>query len=193
MRDASVRQFGCRLAGLTARLRAPALTTAFVVLIAILIAIPTASTASAQTGTISGTVTGDAGQPLAGAQVSLVGTGLGTATNATGKYSIVNVPPAQYRIRAQMIGHRPVENALTVTPGNTVTQDFALKTQAIALDAIVVTGTAGAARQREVGNAVSQIDVATIPEPPSNVGELLQGRTTGVTVMQSSAMAGSGS
>src|SRR5258708_38046245 len=61
--------------------------------------------AQTRTGTITGTVTGDAGQPMPGAQVALVGTGLGTATNASGKYTIVNVPAAQYRIRAQMIGH----------------------------------------------------------------------------------------
>ena len=66
-----------------------------------------AASAQGQTGTITGTVVGEAGQPLPGAQVGLVGTGLGTATNTNGKYTIVNVPAAQYRIRAQMIGHRP--------------------------------------------------------------------------------------
>ena len=33
------------------------------------------ASAQAQTGTISGTVTGEIGQPIAGAQVALVGTG----------------------------------------------------------------------------------------------------------------------
>src|SRR5436190_3040927 len=76
--------------------------------------------AQVQTGTVSGTVTGEIGQPIAGAQVALVGTGLGTLTNPNGKYTIVNVPAAQYRVRAQMIGHRPVENPVTVTGGTTV-------------------------------------------------------------------------
>ena len=149
--------------------------------------------AQTQTGTVSGTVTGEIGQPLAGAQVALVGTGLGTLTNPNGKYTIVNVPAAQYRVRAQMIGHRPVENPVTVTGGGTVTQDFVLRRQVIALDEVVVTGTAGAARQREVGNAVGQIDVAKLDEPQGNIGQLLQGRSTGMTVTQSSAGAGSGS
>src|SRR6185503_9369397 len=107
--------------------------------------------------------------------------------------TIVNVPVASYRIRAQMIGHRPVENPVTVTAGGTATQDFVLRTQVIALDEVVVTGTAGAARQREVGNAVAQVDVNKIQEAPANVGSLLQGRATGMTVTQSSAAAGSGS
>ena len=57
------------------------------------------SRAAAQTsGTITGTVTGEAGNVLANAQVSLVGTTLGTMSNASGKYTIVNVPAAAYRI-----------------------------------------------------------------------------------------------
>lgn len=146
-----------------------------------------------QTGTVTGSVAGETGQPLQGAQVSLVGTRLGTVTAANGKFTIVNVPAAQYRLRAQMIGHRALEEPITVTAGATVTHNFVLRTQVIALDEVVVTGTAGAARQREVGNAVSQIDVGKITAPPTNVGELLQGSTTGMTVMTSSAMAGSGS
>src|SRR5437867_148145 len=108
--------------------------------------------AQSQTGTISGRVIGEVNEPLVGAQVRVVGTGLGTLTGENGRYSIVNVPAASYRLRAQMIGHRPVEVGVTVTAGRTTTYDFTLKSQVLALDALVVTGTAGAARQREVGN-----------------------------------------
>jgi TonB-dependent starch-binding outer membrane protein SusC len=152
-----------------------------------------AVTAHAQTGTISGRVIGESEQPIVGAQVRLVGTGLGTLTGEGGRYSIVNVPAAEYRIRVQMIGHRPVEVPVRVAAGQTLTQDFTMRRQVLELDALVVTGTAGAARQREVGNSISQIDMAKVAEPPVNVGQLLQGRTTGMTVMTSSAMAGSGS
>src|SRR5262245_15685196 len=71
--------------------------------------------AHAQTGTISGRVISESEQPIVGAQVRLVGTGLGTLTGDGGRYSIVNVPAAEYRIRAQMIGHRPVEVPVRVT------------------------------------------------------------------------------
>ncbi len=149
--------------------------------------------AQTPTATIGGRVTGENGQPIAGAQVRLVGTGLGTLTADNGRYTIVNVPVAQYRIRAQMLGHRPVERPLTLGAGQTATEDFALRKQVLELDALVVTGTAGAARQREVGNAVSQIDMSKVQEPPQNIGQLLQGRAPGMTVMSSSAGAGSGS
>src|SRR5262245_21207684 len=144
-------------------------------------------------GTITGRVTGEAGDALVGARVQVVGTVLGTLTGEGGRFTIVNVPTAQYRVRAQMIGHRPTEQAVAVTSGQTTAADFVLRTQVLALDALVVTGTAGAARQREVGNSITQLDVSKIQEPPANVSQLLQGRTTGATVMPSSAMAGSGS
>lgn len=144
-------------------------------------------------GTISGTVAKENGPPLAGAQVLVVGTGLGTRTGEDGRFTIVNVPAGAHRLRAQMLGHRPVEHGITVVAGQTLTHDFAMRTEAIGLDAVVITGTAGQARQREVGNAVSQIDMTKIQQPPQSVGALLQGRATGMTVMQSSAQAGSGS
>ena len=146
-----------------------------------------------QTGTITGRVTSDAGQNLAGAQVHLTGTALGALTGEDGKFTIANVPAAQYRLRAQMIGHRPVEVPITVTAGRTTTQDFSLKAQALALDALVVTGTAGSARNREIGNAVASIDMAKVQLPPADVSQLLQGQAPGMTVMPSSGMAGSGS
>src|SRR5918999_1281920 len=149
-------------------------------------------TAQTSTGTVSGRVVADNSQPLVGAQVSLRGTGLGTRTGDNGRYTLVNVPAGQYRLRAQMLGHRPVEDTLTVVAGQTVTRDVTMRVEALGLDALVVTGTPGAARQREVGNAVTQINVATLPAPPSTLGQLLQGRAAGVTVMPSSASAGSG-
>ena len=155
----------------------------------------TAASLGAQTptGTISGRVTGESNQPLVGAQVRLVGTGLGTLTDDNGRYTLVNVPVAQYRVRAQMLGHRPVERAISVIAGQPLAEDFALRRQVLELDAMVVTGTAGAARQREVGNAVTQIDLSKVQEPPANVSALLQGRAPGMTVMPSSAGSGSGS
>lgn len=149
--------------------------------------------AQTQTGTVSGRVTGGNNQPLLGAQVHLVGTGLGTRAGESGRYTIVNVPVGQYRLRTQMLGHRPVEHAITVADGQVVTQDITMRAEAIGLDALVITGTAGQARQREVGNAISQIEVSKVQQPASTVSDLLQSRAPGMQVMQSSAMAGSGS
>ncbi|MGQ0641783.1 MAG: TonB-dependent receptor domain-containing protein [Gemmatimonadaceae bacterium] len=159
----------------------------------IALALAAAGVQGQQTGTISGRVIVEgSGQPLEGAQVYLVGTALGSRTAANGRYTIANVTAAQHRVRAQMIGFRPMEQTATVVAGQTATLDYAMKQQAISLDALVVTGTAGTARNREVGNSISQIDLTTV-QPPANVGQLLQGRSAGMTVMPSSAGSGSGS
>ncbi len=149
--------------------------------------------AQTPTASITGRVIGENGQPINGAQVRLVNTTLGTLTADNGRYTLGNLPVGQYRIRAQMLGNRPIERAVTLVQGQTLTEDFTLRKQVLELDAVVVTGTAGATRQREVGNAVAQIDMAKVQEPPQNVGQLLQGRAPGMTVMTSSAGSGSGS
>src|SRR5918999_4027998 len=79
--------------------------------------------AQTPTGTVSGRVVADNNQPLAGAQVSLRGTGLGTRTSNNGRYTIVNVPAGPYRLRTQMLGHRPVEDTVTIVAGQTTTRD----------------------------------------------------------------------
>ena len=144
------------------------------------------------TGTIGGRVVDQAGQPVVNAQVFLVGTSLGTLTGANGRFTLVNVPANTYRLRVERIGTRPAEVSVTVQAGQTLTQDFTLREEALGLDQIVVTGTAGAARRREVGNSIAQINLADVQEPPLNLSSLLQGRSPGMTVIPSSGMAGSG-
>jgi TonB-dependent SusC/RagA subfamily outer membrane receptor len=145
------------------------------------------------TGTILGRVVSETNQPLIGVPVFLVGTSLGTLSGANGRYSLVNVPAGNYRLRVERIGTRTIEVAITVQAGQSLTQDFTLREEALGLDQIVVTGTAGAARRREVGNSVTQINLANVQEPPLNLSSLLQGRSPGMTVMAGSGMAGSGS
>jgi len=145
------------------------------------------------TGIVTGQVVDAAsGRPLASAQVYLVGTGLGALTNQNGRYIILNVPVGDYTIRVERIGHATATQEVTVTSGEPVTVNFSLATEALGLDEIVVTGTAGAARRREVGNSIAQINLGEVEEPVVSVDGLLQGRVTGMTVLQSSGMAGGG-
>jgi len=147
----------------------------------------------AQDGTITGMVTDAASsRPMGSVQVYLVDTSLGTLTNQGGRYLILNVPAGTYQVRAERIGYETQTQEVTVTAGGTSSVDFSLSAQALGLDEIVVTGTAGAARRREVGNTIAQVDVADLPEPVVNTDAILQGRVPGMTVLQSSGMAGSG-
>jgi TonB-dependent starch-binding outer membrane protein SusC len=151
-----------------------------------------ASALHAQSGTIVGRVlSDDSGQPLTGVQISVSGTGAGALTAADGRYSVA-VPTGERSVRVEMIGYATETRSVTVTAGQAVTADFSMRLDALLLDAIVVTGAAGQARRREVGNAISQIDLDQIAQPVPNIGNLIQGRSTGVRVSFESAEVGAG-
>ena len=150
--------------------------------------------AAAQDGAVTGMVTDAASErPVSSVQVLLVGTSLGTLSRDNGRFVILNVPPGEYTLRASRIGYAAVEAQITVVPGRSAEQDFAIAAQALGLDEIVVTGTAGAARRREIGNAITQLDMdRDVVGPPVNIDALLQARVPGMSVTQSSASAGGG-
>ncbi|MFQ5603105.1 MAG: TonB-dependent receptor [bacterium] len=61
---------------------------------------------SGTSGKIAGKVVeAESGEPLPGANVILMGTTMGAATDLGGKFIILNVPPGTYNIKASMIGY----------------------------------------------------------------------------------------
>lgn len=144
-------------------------------------------------GTIRGSVTARATmRPLTGAQVFLPGTGRGTVSNAGGQFLIPNVPVGQHTVRVQMLGFATTEQTVTVAAGEVVQVEFSLTEQALALDEVVVTGQAGQARRREVGNAITQINMSAVKEPAPTVENLIQASSPGVRVAVTDATVGSG-
>jgi TonB-dependent starch-binding outer membrane protein SusC len=147
---------------------------------------------SAQEGTITGQVV-DAGtrQPLGQTQINVAALRIGALSEGSGRFSIQNVPPGTHVVRAQRLGFRTVEQTVTVAAGQAVVVNFELAPQALALDEVVVTGTAGQARRREVGNQITQLNVTEMNEPVRDVGALLQGRVAGATIREGSGNSGS--
>ncbi len=153
-----------------------------------------AAPVAAQNGTINGRITESGTQrPVVGVQISVGSSGLGAISEPDGRYSILNVPPGSYTLRVLRIGYKVLTRDVSVTARQTTVADFELSTEVLGLDEIVVTGTAGAARRREVGNSIAQVNLANIAEPPVSVDALLQARVPGMTVIQSSGQVGSGS
>ncbi len=152
----------------------------------------TAARASSVTGTV---IDSRSGQPLPGAQVNVVGTMIGAATDAQGRYRIVNVPSGAVRLRARLLGYAAVERTLMMEDGRGYSADFSLTSSPLSLDAVVVTGTAGGSQVREIGNAVGRVDAAAIAEisPAVNVQQLLGQRDPGVVVQPAAGMVGAGS
>lgn len=150
--------------------------------------------ARADRGTVRGRVIRiGTSSAVARAQVFVAGTRLGAMTDDDGNYQIANVPTGGQHVRVRMLGYAPAEQEVQVTAGAVVTADFALHPAAIALDEIVVSGTAGQARRREVGNAVGQINAADISTAGLDVSRMLQGRVAGVSVSGTGGNTGAGS
>jgi TonB-linked SusC/RagA family outer membrane protein len=153
-------------------------------------AVPLAAQA---TGTIRGKVVEAGSQrPLNGVQVVVDGTTRGGLTNAAGEYTIASVPAGSHTVRASMVGFTSSAQTITLAGNATATADFTLSQSAISLDALVVTGTPGATTKRAVGAAVANIAAAEVTEkaPVTDVSQLLQARTPGLTLIQPSGSAG---
>ena len=155
------------------------------------------ATAQQPTGVVRGRVTiVGSGRPLAGAQVSIKGTTRGALADASGAYAITGVNVGAAVVRAEIIGYKADEQPVTVAANATATVNFQLSESAIGLDEIVVTGTTGRGQaKRTLGNSVSTVKAAEVTEaaPINSVPQLLQGRTPGVTMMQSTGVVGGGS
>ena len=98
----------------------------------------TLSTLFAQ-GSLSGVVKDDQGTPLAGANVYLAGTELGSATDAGGKYNIANVKPGNYTLVISYLGYNTEKFEVNVTGMSNT--DATLTPSALEIAALQVTGT----------------------------------------------------
>src|SRR5881396_28189 len=148
---------------------------------------------SAQTGSVQGTVTAAAtSEPVVGAEVTIAGTNIGVRTGPDGRFTLGNVAAGLRELRILAIGYRLATLRLTITADQVTQTNVQLTPSVLQLDAVVVTGTAGLARVREVGNSIAQVNLSQVKDPPANMDQLLQARAPGLSVMQTSGMAGEG-
>ena len=93
------------------------------------------------TGTITGTVVDSATrQPIAGVNVVIEGTRLGTISRDDGTFTIGGVPAGTHTVRARRIGYGSVPVVVSVSDGSSVAVAFALEKRAAVLDEVVVVG-----------------------------------------------------
>jgi Ca-activated chloride channel family protein len=123
-------------------------------------------------------VTADTGSPLQGVRILLEGTGLGTLTDADGRYRL-DVLPEQLggnpRLIAVLIGFTAEEISIPLggaVPGGTLTIDFALTVQPMELEEPAVTGApAQMSMDKAVGGhrvAASEVRFRHDPRPDWN-------------------------
>ena len=99
--------------------------------------------AVAQTGKLSGKVTDlTTGEPLIGANVIVVGTSLGAATDVKGEYSISNINSGTYEIKSSYIGYQSItQTNVRVSAGLTTELNFQLPGEGISVGEVVVVET----------------------------------------------------
>ncbi len=161
---------------------------------ALALLIATATSVQAQaTGTIAGRVVdADNGQPIAAAQITISGTQFGRATGDDGRYSLSGIPAGTQTVIIRRIGYQQQSRSVTLRANGTVTLDVSLVKSSVSLTGVVVTAT-GEERKKEVGNAVTTLSSADFEKAGAgNTQQILQGRSTGVTVLANGGTPGAG-
>ena len=152
-----------------------------------------ATAAGAQAGTISGTVIdARSGLPLPAVSVAVDGSTSTARSGTRGEFRLANVPGATARLRLTRIGYQATNIDARV---GDATVRVTMSELAIKLDAVVISGTAGEAQRRSLGNSVGQVDVATtlaLSGPPAKLQDLLSSNVPGVRIMRASGGVGTG-
>lgn len=102
----------------------------------------TLASAASVTGKIAGTITdADTGEALIGANVYIVELETGSVADVDGNYFILNINPGEYTLRVSYIGYQTiVVSNVHVTTGRTNRLDFAMKSESLVSEEIVVLG-----------------------------------------------------
>lgn len=146
------------------------------------------------------TVTGrvrdaDTGGPLAGVQVVIRGTRFGALSNSAGVYTLLaQLASGSYMLEAQMIGRETQTQAITLGTERVVNvPELTMRTTALSLGEIVVTGTAAPTARRALGNAVSTVEGRSLNETPAiTIDQAIQGKVAGAVITSNTGNPGGG-
>jgi outer membrane receptor for ferrienterochelin and colicins len=134
----------------------------------------TVQLSTAQTATISGKIIAE-GNPVAFANIRLVGNSIGVATDISGVYKINKILAGNYLVKVSCIGFNKMEKSVTIKDGDTITLNFDLTNFANTLSEVVITGT-----MKEVSRSESPVPVEVYTptyfkkNPTPNIYEALQ-------------------
>ncbi|MBU1820861.1 MAG: TonB-dependent receptor, partial [Bacteroidetes bacterium] len=133
--------------------------------------------AKAQERKVMGRVTDASSNGIPGVTVLVKGTQTGSNTNENGNYSI-NVNGSNDVLVFSFVGFKSQE----ITVGNQSVINVSMEEDINSLEEVVVTGYTSE-RKKDIIGSVSVVDTkSTLQQPSSNLGNMLQGRASGVTV-----------
>ena len=147
----------------------------------------------ADTTVITGQVTSEGGIPVPSAIVTVSALRLSTQTNDAGRFrlTVAGATARAETLHVTRLGYRPKDVAFTLAAGS-VNVNVVMTTTAVALDQIVVTGTAGNQEVKAQSAVVATIDATDLlaKAPVINVNEMLYARTPGVSLTVASGVSG---
>ena len=127
-------------------------------------------------GTVKGTVNDEAGEPIIGASVKVVGSNTGAATDLNGQFSVVAAQNGQLEI--SYVGYQTQK----VRIGGRSNITVVLKEDAQMLNDVVVVGY-GTMKKSDISGSVATINKEQMERKvPVNVAQALQGAAAGVMV-----------
>ena len=140
-----------------------------------------------ETKKVTGTVIDQAGEPLIGATVKIVGSQAGgTVTDLDGNF-VMNVPKGAKQVQISYVGYKTATVNITGNP-----LKVTLREDSNVMEELVVIGY-GSVKKGDVTNAVAQIKGDDLEDRPvSNMASALQGELAGVEVRTTSGAPGSG-
>jgi TonB-linked SusC/RagA family outer membrane protein len=139
------------------------------------------------TVTIHGRITNKNGEPLVGATVSVKGTKQGTITGESGAFELRGVT-GNAMIAITSIGYENKE----IPAGKNFPANIVLSTTASGLNEIVVVGY-GQQKKADITGAIASVGVKDLKGiPVATVGQMLQGKLSGVRITQTSGRPGEG-
>ncbi|MDB4914787.1 MAG: TonB-dependent outer membrane protein SusC/RagA [Gemmatimonadetes bacterium] len=152
---------------------------------------PTIS-AQAGTGRITGIVTEtESGQAIADVNVSIVGTALGSHTDAEGRFAIASVAAGRYQLRFSRLGFAARTDSVVITAGGTTVHAAQLRRVSVTLDQVVVVGY-GTQKRSDLTGSVASVTPHVEQTPITSLEQTLQGAAPGVIVSTASSAPGGG-
>jgi outer membrane receptor for ferrienterochelin and colicins len=94
---------------------------------------------------------------IAFVNIMVTNTTIGTATDETGHYQLINMPEGEYTIIAQSLGYKPSEQTISIKSGETIELNFELQTDALGLNEVVVTGDRNKKNRKESTTVVNTL------------------------------------
>jgi hypothetical protein len=91
---------------------------------------------------LSGVVRNDQGEPLAGAQLMVWGSGGTTTTRDDGRFTIADLPAGTQTVEARYVGYAPARRTVNLVSGHTVATTITMSERADVLDEVTVYGAA---------------------------------------------------